>query len=65
MAVDPEVLESLRQAVEAAGQGKDMESAMAAWLKAMSESDLSIEDNMRYLGSVKHSVRTTQGTGRS
>lgn len=57
MAVDPEVLNALAQAVQDAGQNTGLEKALAAWLNTMSEKEISANDNKRHLESAKHAVR--------
>ncbi len=60
MAVDAEVILALKQAVREIGQTEALEQALAAWLNAMSESELRLSDNRRHLESAKHAVRVTE-----
>jgi hypothetical protein len=62
MSVDPEVLSALAQAVRENGQAEGLESALAAWLKAMCEKEIGQNDHKRHLEASKHAVNTNSGS---
>ena len=63
MSADEEVLTALREAVQESGQTEKLNSALAAWLNAMSEFEIGQNDHRRYLESAKHAMNEVAGSG--
>jgi hypothetical protein len=62
MTVDAEVLAALAQAVTESGQPQALESALAAWLKAMGENEVTQGDHRRHLEAAKHATQANAGS---
>jgi hypothetical protein len=56
MSADKEVLAALHESILELEQPTELENVLAAWLNAMSESEIGQNDHKRYLEATKHAM---------
>ncbi len=58
MALDKEMEEALRKVVSNVGQPDEVASGLIAWMRALSEGELSDSDKRSHLDAVRDAVKT-------